>query len=201
MVPTTRDEPDGPASSRARQIARAACAFERQRTGQVPRSVTVVLSDDTLVITLHGVLSPAERELARSTAGAAKVQEFHRELFLNSCAPLRQAIERITGVEVREATTDVETATGTVVQVFSTGTAVQVFLLASHVEADTWGGSDGQPLAAMAGKSKGNPPPEVAVGVHDAEVTPGADKGTEGRPPDPERDLREGRWLDDGGQG
>src|SRR5436309_13109823 len=47
MVPTTRDEPDGPASSRARQIARAACAFERQRTGQVPRSVTVVLSDDT----------------------------------------------------------------------------------------------------------------------------------------------------------
>jgi uncharacterized protein YbcI len=104
--------------------------------------VTVVLSDDTLVITLHGVLSPAERQVARSTAGAAKVQEFHRELFLNSCAPLRQAIEGITGVEVREATTDVETATGTVVQVFSTGTAVQVFLLAGPVEADTWGGSE-----------------------------------------------------------
>src|SRR5437763_9350129 len=168
MVPTTRDEPDGPASSRARQIARAACAFERQRTGQVPRSVTVVLSDDTLVITLHGVLSPAEREVARSTAGAAQVQEFHRELFLNACAPLRQAIERITGVEVRQATVDVETATGTVVQVFSTGTAVQVFLLAGHVEADRWGGSGGQPLAALHGKCKGNQPDGGACGGHDA---------------------------------
>jgi len=200
MVPSTTSESDGQVSSRAEQIARAASDSERLRTGQAPQSVTVVLSDDTLVITLHGVLSQAEQDLARSPAGAAQVQEFRRQLFLNSCAPLRQAIERITGVEVREATTDVETATGTVVQVFSTGTAVQVFLLASHVEADTWGGSDGQPFAAMTGKSKGKPPTGVAVGVHDTEVTPGADKGTEGRPPDPERDLREGRWLDDGGQ-
>src|SRR5439155_5683890 len=135
-----------------------------------------------------------------STAGAAQLQQFHRELFLNSCAPLRQAIEGITGVQVREATMDVETASGTVVQVFSTGTAVQVFLLAGHVEADSWGGSDGQPSAAMTQTSKGRPATGVALGVHDTEVTPGADKGTAGRPPDPERDLREGRWLDDGGQ-
>jgi uncharacterized protein YbcI len=100
--------------------------------------VTVVLGDETLVITLHGVLSPAERDLARSPAGAAQVQEFHRELFGNSCGPLRQAIERITGVAVREATADVEPATGTVVRVFSTGTVVQVFLLAGRVEAGSW---------------------------------------------------------------
>jgi uncharacterized protein YbcI len=124
----------------AKQIARAASEFEQQLTGQQPRSVTVVLCDETLVITLHGVLSPAERDLAQSPAGAAQVQEFHRELFLNSCGPLRQAIARITGVEVRQATADVEPATGTVVRVFSTGTVVQVFLLAGRVEADNWGG-------------------------------------------------------------
>ena len=36
----------------AQQLAQAACAFEQQRTGHVPQSVTVVLSEDTLVITL-----------------------------------------------------------------------------------------------------------------------------------------------------
>jgi uncharacterized protein YbcI len=125
----------------ARQIGRAASELERQWTGQVPRSVTVVLQDDTLVITLHGVLTRAERELAKSPAGAAQVQEYYRELFLSSWGPLRQAIESITGVEVREATAEVDTAAGTVVQAFSTGTVVQVFLLAGRVDPDTWGGS------------------------------------------------------------
>jgi uncharacterized protein YbcI len=125
----------------AEQIARAASAFEQQRTGQVPTSVTVVLSDKTLVITLHGVLSAVERDLAKFPSGAAQVQEFHRQLFLNACGPLRQEIQNITGVEVREATAEVEPATGTVVQVFSTGTMVEVFLLARGVPADNWSGS------------------------------------------------------------
>ena len=125
-------------STIAQEIAQAASAFEQERTGHVPRSVTVVLSDNTLVVTLHGVLTPAEKALARSPAGAAQVQEFHRQLFSTSCAPLRQEIRRITGVEVREATAEVETTTGTVVQVFTTGTVVQVFLLARDVPADTW---------------------------------------------------------------
>ena len=125
-------------SNMARQIAQAAGAFERQRTGHPPRSVTVVLSGDTLVITLHGALSPAEKALAQSTAGAAKVQEFHRQLFSNSSRALREEIKRITGVDVRESVAEVEPATGSVVQVFTSGTMVQVFLLAESVPADTW---------------------------------------------------------------
>jgi uncharacterized protein YbcI len=124
----------------AQQIARAAIAFEHQSTGYPPKSVTVVLSDDTLVITLHGVLSPAEKALVMSPAGAALVQEFHRQLFANASDSLREEIKRITGVEVREATTEMETPTGTVVKVFATGTVVQVFQLARSVPADTWSG-------------------------------------------------------------
>ena len=107
----------------------------------LPKSVTVVLSEDTLVITLHGALSPAEKALARSPGGAAQVQEFHRQLFANSSDSLRQEIKRITGVEVREATAEVEPATGTVVQAFTTGTVVQVFLLARSLSAETWSGN------------------------------------------------------------
>src|SRR5512141_1351547 len=127
--------------SAAQQIAQAAIAFQKQRTGHEPQSVALVLSGETLLITLHGALSPAEKAMAKSEQGAAKVQEFHRQLFTNSADELRQAIKRITGVDVREATTEVETTTGTVVQVFTTGTMVQVFLLAQGVPSGSWSGN------------------------------------------------------------
>jgi uncharacterized protein YbcI len=129
-------------STMARQIAQAASAFEQQRTGNTPKSVTVVLSDTTLVITLHGALSEAEKALAKSPEGAAQVQDFHRQLFVNASESLRQEIKRITGVEVREATAEVEPTTGTVVGVFTTGNTVQVYQLAHSVPADTWSGAD-----------------------------------------------------------
>ena len=128
------------APSVAQQIAQAAIAFQQQRTGHEPKSVAVILSENTLVITLHGALSPAEQAMARNPAGAAQVQEFHRQLFSDAADSLRQEIKRITGVEVREATTEVEPTSGTVVQVFTTGTMVQVFLLARDVPAGNWSG-------------------------------------------------------------
>lgn len=124
-------------SAVARQVAEAASAFQQQRTGHAPKAVTVVLSEDTLVITLHEALTPAEKDLAKSSSGAAQVQEFHRQLFSNSSESLRQEIQRLTGREVREAVAEVEPTTGAVVHVFTTGTMVQVFLLAKRAEAVT----------------------------------------------------------------
>jgi uncharacterized protein YbcI len=125
----------------AQKVAQAAIAFHQQRTGHVPKAVTVVLSGDTLVVTLHEALSPAEKALAKNPAGAAQVQEFHRQLFATSSGALRQEIANITGVELREAAGEVEATTGAVVHAFTTGTMVQVFLLAEPVSADTWNGS------------------------------------------------------------
>ena len=125
----------------AEQLARAARTFEQRRTGHAPKSVSVALNADTLVITLHGALSPAETTLAQTPAGAARMQEFHRQLFANSAGPLLEEIKRITGVEVRGANAELATMTGAVMQVFATGTVVQVFLLAGNVPADTWSGS------------------------------------------------------------
>ena len=136
---------DNSNSAMAKQVALAACDFERRRTGNSPKSVSVVLSENTLVITLHGTLSPAEQAMATTAAGA-QVQEFHRQLFDNSADSLRQEIKRITGVDVRESAVEVEPTTGTVVKAFTTGTVVQVFLLADSVSVGTWSGSgrDGQ---------------------------------------------------------
>ena len=124
--------------SMAQQIAQTAIAFEEQRLGRKPTSVTVVLGGDTLIITMHGVLSPAEQTLAAGPAGAAQLQEFHQQLFKLSSDPLRKEIKRITGLEICEAAKDKATAA---VQVFSVGTVVQVFLLAGRLPADSWDGT------------------------------------------------------------
>ncbi|MCI0359691.1 MAG: DUF2294 domain-containing protein [Planctomycetaceae bacterium] len=143
----------------AQQIADIASALQQQRTGHAPTAVTVVLSEDTLVVTLHEALTPAEMALARSPTGAARVQEFHRQLFSNNSESLRLEIKRITGREVREAAAEVETATGTVVHAFTTGAMVQVFLLAQNGaaeagregELDRWANDTGQEVVLPAG--------------------------------------------------
>ena len=140
MVAKIGDKPmDKSNTTMARQIAKAAIAFEQRRTGNhVPKSVTVVLCEGTLVITLHEALSPAEKVMSQSAAGAAKVQEFHRQLFASSSDSLRQEITRITGMEVREASAQIEPASGAVVQAFTTGAVVQVFLLSGSGPTETW---------------------------------------------------------------
>ncbi len=129
-----------PSPTMAQQVAQAVRAFQQRRTGYAPKAVTVVLSDDTLVVTLHEALSPAEKALARTPEGAVQVQEFHRELFKNSADLLREEIKRITGVAVGEAAAEVETTTGAVVHAFTTGTMVQVFQLAGSITAGAWNG-------------------------------------------------------------
>jgi uncharacterized protein YbcI len=124
----------------AQRITHAASDFHEQRTGHVPKAVTVVLSGETLVVTMREALSPAEQALCRSPEGAAQVQEYHRQLFANSCGSLRREIERITGVQVREAAAEIETTSGNVVHTFTTGAMVQVFLLAHGLSADIWEG-------------------------------------------------------------
>ena len=124
-------------SKMAEEIAQAASALQKQRTGHAPKSVAVVLSDDTLVITLHEALSPAEKSLAKSSEGAAQVQEFHRHLFLSASDTLRQQIKRITGMEVLEGSGEVDPKCGPVLHIFPSGTMVQMFLLSGNCRPDT----------------------------------------------------------------
>ena len=53
----------------AQQVAQAVSAFQQRQTGYAPKAVTVVLSEDTVVVTLHEALSPAEKALARTPRG------------------------------------------------------------------------------------------------------------------------------------
>ncbi len=107
-------------------------SMQSERTGHTPKAVTVVASDETVVLTLHEALTPAEKILARTEAGAAKVEQYHRALFAVSCDELRGEIQRLTGRKVREAAVVVEPATGAIVHAFTSGTMVQIFQLEPH---------------------------------------------------------------------
>ncbi|WP_428306504.1 DUF2294 domain-containing protein [Lacipirellula sp.] len=130
--------------SAAEQIAKIAKAMQQQRTGHAPKAVTVVMGEDTLVVTLLDALSPAERALAQSPEGMAQVQEYHRRLFTSSNDEMRREIARITGREVREAAAEIEPSTGTVVHAFTSGAMVQVYLLTSQTTAEAERGGDAQ---------------------------------------------------------
>jgi uncharacterized protein YbcI len=116
----------------SKELAEIALTMQSERTGHTPKAVTVVASDETVVLTLHEALSPAERILARTESGAAKVEQYHRALFAVSCDELRLEIQRLTGRKVREAAVVVEPATGAIVHAFTSGTVVQIFQLEPH---------------------------------------------------------------------
>ena len=116
--------------------------MELQRTGHLPNSVTVVLSDDILVVTLHEALTLAEKALAKTPAGAVQLQDFHHKLFSNSSDPLRLEINRISGRFVREAAAEVEPTSGSVAYAFTTGIKVQVFLLTNNIPTEAWNGNE-----------------------------------------------------------
>ena len=116
----------------SKELAEIAMSMQSERTGHTPRAVTVVASDETVVLTLHEALTPAEKILARTESGAAKVEQYHRALFAVSCDELRREIQRLTGRKVREAAVVVEPATGAIVHAFTSGTMVQIFQLEPH---------------------------------------------------------------------
>jgi uncharacterized protein YbcI len=131
----------------AQEVAQVAIAFQTQQTGHAPGSVTVVISQDTLVITLHDALTPAEKAMAVNSEGAAKVQEFHRQLFHASADSLRKEITRITGRDVKEATAEVQPGNGTVVHAFTSGNLVQLFTLGNPASMES-----GREPVGLAGK-------------------------------------------------
>ena len=133
---------DAKSHSMAQQVSDAIVKLQTARTGYAPKAVTVVLSGETLVVTLHEALSPAEISLSKTTDGAAQVQHYHRRLFETSSAELQAEIKRITGVSIRESALEVETSTGAVVHAFTSGVMVQIIRLDGTIPAEKWEGND-----------------------------------------------------------
>jgi uncharacterized protein YbcI len=127
------------------QVAHTVRDFQQQRTGHTPKSVTVVLSEGVMLVTLHEALTPAEIILCQTDKGLARLRDFHRDSIRASLGPLGTEIERIAGVALQEVVADIEPATGDIVHIFTTGTLLQVFKLTGCLSAETWVGSERDP--------------------------------------------------------
>lgn len=112
------------------QIARAAQAFEKGCALEARTWLVVFLNEDTIVIALHGSLTPAETASAREPAGARQVCAFHDRMFATKAAePLLRKINALTGLFSRHTSAAVDLETGSVVQLFTSATAGKDFLL------------------------------------------------------------------------
>lgn len=111
------------------EISEAFVKFEREYMGRGPEEVRTYLLEDMIIVRLHGVLTPAERQLARSDSeghGRALIKQVRMEL-LEKARPLLETIIRdLTGQTVKSLHTDISTVTGERVIVLSLAGAIGV---------------------------------------------------------------------------
>ena len=105
------------------EISEAIIRFEKEYMGRGPEETKTYLIDDLVLVRLRGVLTPAERNLARSEDGAVRgrtlVKQVRIELLEKSRGLLEQLIGDITGCAVRSLHTDISTVTGERVILFT----------------------------------------------------------------------------------
>lgn len=104
------------------EISEAIVKFEREYMGRGPEDVRTYLLDDIVIVRLCGVLTPAERQLARSDKegqGRALIKQVRMEL-LEKARPLLDVLIRdITGQATKSLHTDISTLTGERIIIFS----------------------------------------------------------------------------------
>jgi len=104
------------------EISDAVVKFEREYMGRGPEETKTYLLDDLIIVRLQGVLTPAERQLARSDAegnGRALIKQVRMELLEKARPLLETIIRNITDQAVKSLHTDISTLTGERVIVFS----------------------------------------------------------------------------------
>lgn len=97
------------------EISDAIVKFEREYMGRGPEEARTYLLEDIIIVRLQGVLTPAERQLARSDSeghGRALIKQVRMELLEKARPLLETIILNITGQPVKSLHTDISTITG-----------------------------------------------------------------------------------------
>jgi len=104
------------------EISDAIVKFEREYMGRGPQEVRTHILDDIVMVRLYGVLTPAERQLARSDPegqGRTLIKQVRMELLEKARPLLDTIIREITGQSIKSLHTDISTLTGERIIVFS----------------------------------------------------------------------------------
>lgn len=100
-------------------IRNAIIRFEQEFMGRGPEDVRAFIVRDIILIRLKGVLTPAERQLAKSEDGIEMVKRLRQTLISLGRKKLSEEIAEITGVKVTALFTDIDTHIGERIIVFT----------------------------------------------------------------------------------
>ncbi|MBD3242722.1 MAG: DUF2294 family protein [Chitinivibrionales bacterium] len=104
------------------EISQAIVKFEREYMGRGPEDCKAFVFEDVVFVRLRGVLTPAEKQLAKaddSVAGRKLIKEVRQELLEKARVLLETIISDALGCKVRSLHTDISTATGERIIVFT----------------------------------------------------------------------------------
>ena len=104
------------------EISQALVKFEREYMGRGPEDSQVYIFNDSVFVRLRGVLTPAERQLAKtedSTAGRKLIKEVRQELLEKARVLLETIINNVLGFKIKSMHTDISTTTGERIIVFT----------------------------------------------------------------------------------
>lgn len=101
------------------QICSSIKSFEKEHMGRGPKETKVYIIEDMVFVRLTGVLTPAEKQLAKSEQGADLIKRSRVELLESSRYLLEKIITDITGLCVTSLHTDISTKTGERVIIFT----------------------------------------------------------------------------------
>ena len=100
-------------------IRNAVIKFEQEFMGRGPTEVKAFILRDMVLVRLKGVLTPAERQLAKNTEGVDMVKRKRQNLIAQGRERLCSQISAIAGTEVTGLFTDIETHSGERMIVFT----------------------------------------------------------------------------------
>lgn len=94
------------------RIRNAIIKFEQEFMGRGPDEVKAFIVRDLIVIRLKGVLTPAERQLAKTAEGVEMVKRLRQNLIAQGRDRLLEQINQITGAKAVALFTDIDTQRG-----------------------------------------------------------------------------------------
>ena len=106
-------------------VRTAIIKFEQEFLGRGPDDVRAFIVRDLLVVRLKGVLTPAERQLAKTAEGVDMVKRLRQNLIAQGRDKLCEQVSEITGVKILGVFTDIDVQLGERIFVFTLDGEIQ----------------------------------------------------------------------------
>jgi uncharacterized protein YbcI len=107
------------------EISKALTQWEKNYLGRGSVSVKSDILRDMIIVTLRGILTPAEYSLCQDKEGLLSVKELRNSLVESGIEDLKKIIFSLTEQEVVSFHTDISTCTGERVMVFKLSNDLQ----------------------------------------------------------------------------